>query len=95
MDAGRLVAELPMERFRAGIKRLQVQGAPVTVPSPPPFLLLARERNGGIGESWVVRDWGDGMTDYFVSIGATLREIVDLDLEDGYVELLRSFRTQR
>jgi hypothetical protein len=32
------------------------------------------------------------MRNYFAPQGATLREVVDLDLEDGFVELLRSFR---
>jgi hypothetical protein len=32
------------------------------------------------------------MTGYFETIGATLQDVIDLDLEDGFVELLRSFR---
>jgi hypothetical protein len=32
------------------------------------------------------------MTEYFEGVGATLREVVDLDLEEGFVELLRTFR---
>ena len=33
-----------------------------------------------------------GMHEYVSSVGATLREVVDLDLEEGFVELLRSNR---
>ncbi len=32
------------------------------------------------------------MREYFARGGATLREVIDLDLEEGFVELLRSFR---
>lgn len=93
MDRGRLVAELPMQTFKSGIKRLRVMGAPALV-SEPPFALLSREPGDGVaaGEVWVVRGWQGPMAQYFQGIGATLREVVDLDLEEGFVELLRSFR---
>jgi ABC-2 type transport system ATP-binding protein len=90
MDRGRLVSELPMERFRAGIKRLRVAGAPPDIGALP-FTLLARETNGGV-ESWVVSGWRSDMTAYFDGHTATLREVIDLDLEDGFVELLRAAR---
>jgi hypothetical protein len=32
------------------------------------------------------------MTQYFDGVGATVREVIDLDLEEGFVELLRTFR---
>jgi hypothetical protein len=32
------------------------------------------------------------MADYFTTRGATVNAVVDLSLEDGFVELLRSFR---
>ena len=32
------------------------------------------------------------MTQYFEGVGATVKEIIDLDLEEGFVELLRSSR---
>jgi hypothetical protein len=32
------------------------------------------------------------MTSYFAGVGASVRDVIDLDLEDGFVELLRSFR---
>lgn len=92
MDRGRLVAELPMQSFRSGIKRLRVLGAPALA-ADTPFVLLAREADDGMGaETWLVRGWQDSMRQWFDGAGATLRETVDLDLEEGFVELLRSFR---
>ena len=91
MDDGRLVAELPMQSFKNGIKRLRVSGAPPELPAPP-FVLLARENGEGEGETWVVRGWEVGMSDYLVAAGVRLREVVDLDLEEGFVELLRTTR---
>ncbi len=93
MDNGRLVAEMPMQTFKNGIKRLRVADAPSLV-SDTPFVLLAREPGDGLsgGEVWVVRGWQDPMKQYFEGVGARLREVVDLDLEEGFVELLRTFR---
>jgi ABC-2 type transport system ATP-binding protein len=93
MDNGRLVAEMPMQTFKNGIKRLRVADAPSLV-SDTPFVLLAREPGDGLsgGEVWVVRGWQDPMRQYFEGVGARLREVVDLDLEEGFVELLRTFR---
>ena len=90
LDGGRLVAELPMQEFKNGIKRLRVVAAPDSLGSTP-FTLLSRERNGNI-EQWLVRGWAPGMQDYLTSIGASVREVVDLDLEEGFVEMLRSSR---
>ncbi len=90
MDAGRLVAELPMQRFKAGIKRLRVMEAPPHLDNAP-FALLSRQRNGA-GELLVVNGWESAMSQYFESVGATLREVTDLDLEEGFVELLRASR---
>ncbi len=94
MDDGRLVAEMPMELFKNGIKRLRVLDAPEVVKDAP-FTLLAREPGDGVdaGEIWLVRDWRDPMREYFASAGGSLREVVDLDLEEGFVELLRTFRS--
>ena len=92
MDHGRLVAELPMERFRNGIKRLVVAQAPLDLQGAP-FSLLAREANGSASEAWLVRGWEPAMEAYFATVGASLQRVVDLDLEDGFVELLRTFRT--
>lgn len=93
MDLGRLVAELPMADFKNGIKRLRVLNPTASLTSPP-FEILNRESvNGGApGEMWLVRGWQNAMTEYFDVGDSTLREVVDLDLEDGFVELLRAFR---
>ena len=90
MDAGKLVAEMPMQDFKNGIKRLRVAAAPDNLGTAP-FTLLSRERNGSV-EQWLVRGWAPGMHEYLASVGASVREVVDLDLEEGFVELLRSAR---
>jgi ABC-2 type transport system ATP-binding protein len=91
MDGGKLVAELPMQEFKNGLKRLRVVAAPDDMASAP-FTVLSRERNHGNVEQWLVRGWAPGMQDYLTSVGASLREVVDLDLEEGFVEMLRSSR---
>ena len=91
MDRGRLVAELPMQSFKNGMKRLRVQNPPALIEDTP-FSLIGRESADGAGEVWVVRGWQPSMTQYFEGTDATLREVVDLDLEEGFVELLRTFR---
>ncbi len=92
MDRGRLVVELPMAEFRGGNKRIRLANAERIEPAGAPFTLLARERDSGTLETWVVRGWGEEMTAWFAQSGATVREVTDLDLEDGFVELLRAFR---
>lgn len=94
MDNGRLITESPMEKLKRGTKRLIVSGAPAAI-GDPPFRLLSRESSNGAGESWVVGDWEPEMTSYIEGLGGSVREVIDLDLEDGFVELLRSFRTVR
>jgi len=91
MDGGRLVAEMPMHAFRSGIKRLRIAGAPPHT-SPTPFGILARRASAGREEEWVVRDWRDDMTSWFAGGDAALREVVDLDLEETFVETLRAAR---
>ena len=93
MDEGRVVAELPMQHFKNGIKRLRVVDAPAA-PNGIPFTLLSRqhENGSGSGETWIVRGWAPPMRHYFDSVGATLRDVIDLDLEESFVELLRSSR---
>ncbi len=93
MDNGQLLAELPMQRFKNGIKRIRVHGPP-ELAEEAPFTILSRERvNGpGSGETWIVRGWEDPMRYYFDRVGATLRDVIDLDLEESFVELLRSAR---
>jgi ABC-2 type transport system ATP-binding protein len=96
MDKGRLVAEMTTDSFKSGIKRLRVAGAPATI-AEPPFVLLSRQPGDGMseGELWVVRGWQAPMRDYFESAGARLTEVMDLDLEDGFVELLRTARSRQ
>ena len=94
MDGGRLVAEMPMQEFRSGLKRLRVVTAPAELTSPP-FTVMSRERDTGQSEQWLVRGWEPGMQEYLTSVGASVREVVDLDLEEGFVEMLRSSRNRR
>jgi len=94
MDNGRLITAVPIERFKNGIKRLRVTGAPPTAAAAP-FIILAREHANGGAETWVVRDWEPEMAAYFATIGAALNDVIDLDLEEGFVELLRTFRGPR
>jgi ABC-2 type transport system ATP-binding protein len=91
MDNGRLVAELPMQEFKNGLKRLRVATAPDVLLSAP-FTVLSRERGNGAVEQWLVRGWVPSMHTYLDGIGASLREVIDLDLEEGFVEMLRSSR---
>jgi ABC-2 type transport system ATP-binding protein len=92
LDSGRLVAELPMQSFKNGIKRIRVADAP-DVLGDTPFVVLGRS-GGDVSsvETWTVRGWQDPMRQYFDGVGATLRDVIDLDLEEGFVELLRSSR---
>ncbi len=92
MDGGRLIAELPMQEFRSGIKRLRVAQAPA-VRDAAPFALLSREVSTPQHEEWVVRGWQPEMREWFQRVGADVREIQDLDLEESFVELLRGART--
>ncbi|HLA89762.1 MAG TPA: ABC transporter ATP-binding protein [Gemmatimonadaceae bacterium] len=91
MDDGRLVAEMPMHAFRSGIKRLRITGAPRDAGSPP-FTLLTRGLRAGREEEWVVRGWQTEMHDWFTRVGGEVREVIDLDLEESFVELLRAAR---
>lgn len=93
LDGGRLIAEMPMQAFKNEIKRLRVVDAPPAINGAPFEVLSRRSANGaGPGETWIVRGWGAGMGHYFEGIGATLRDVAHLDLEDGFVELLRAGR---
>ena len=94
MDRGRLVVELPMEEFRKGNKRIRLVRAAALEPRGAPFTVLAREKDSGDLETWVVRGWQPHMTGWFDRTGAAIREVSDLDLEDGFVELLRAFRAR-
>jgi len=94
MDRGRLVVELPMEEFRNGNKRIHLGRAARIQPSDAPFTLLARELDAGDAETWTVRGWRQEMTGWFDQRGIAVRDVADLDLEDGFVELLRAFRAE-
>lgn len=93
LDKGRLIAEMPMQAFKNEIKRLLVVDAPRAIQGAPFEVLARRSANGaGPGETWIVRGWAAGMGHYFDGVGATLRDVAHLDLEDGFVELLRAGR---
>ena len=93
MDQGRLIVEMPLQQFKNCIKRLRIIDPPGTYDNTP-FEVLAREPvNGGVpGEMILVQGWSADMAEYFSGVGASLREVVDLDLEDGFVEMLRAYR---
>ncbi len=93
LDRGRLIAEMPMQVFKNEIKRLRVVDPPRALIGTPFEVLARRSANGaGPGETWIVRGWAEGMDHYFEGVGATLRDVAHLDLEDGFVELLRAGR---
>jgi ABC-2 type transport system ATP-binding protein len=91
MDGGRLVAEMPMQEFRSGIKRLHVAGDPAAT-LPFPCTVLSRGTGGAPIASWVVRGWQPEMQEWFTRAGAELRDVEDLDLEESFVELLSGAR---
>jgi len=91
MDHGRMVAELPMQEFRSGIKRLRVLNAPPSRDAMP-FSVLSSDAVAQHSEDWVVRGWQPEMREWFQRSGAELRDVQDLDLEDSFVELLRGAR---
>jgi ABC-2 type transport system ATP-binding protein len=95
MDHGRLISEMPMEQFKNGIKRLRIIDPPNRYDNSPFKVLIRESVNGGApGEMILVQGWHADMAEYFGGVGASLREVVDLDLEDGFVELLRAFRAE-
>jgi len=94
MDDGRVVTEVPMEKLKQGTKRLVVAGAPPNV-GETPFVILSREPANGATERWIVGEWEPAMAPFFEGVGASLVDVIDLDLEDGFVELLRSSRASR
>jgi ABC-2 type transport system ATP-binding protein len=96
LDDGNLLAEMPMEAFKNEIKRLRVVNPPADTGPELPFKLLGRRSGDGItsGESWIVRGWEGGMAGYLEAAGATIKEVVHLDLEEGFVELLRAARPE-
>ena len=94
LDRGRLVTEMPIEAFKSGVKRIRVSGGEVQE-NAAPFAVLSRSADAmASGETWVVRGWTDPMREYFEVGGSTVRDVADLDLEDVFVELLRSARNR-
>ena len=92
LDHGQLVAETPIQNFKSGTMRLRVVNPPANV-ADMPFTLISRTPEPlSRGEIWIVRGWEDAMASYFDRVGATLREVTDMDLEDVFVEMLRSSR---
>ena len=91
MDRGRLTAELPMHAFKNGIKRIRLAHAPSLI-GDTPFTLVSRE-SSGLDAVWVVRGWQPPMVQWFQGVGAEILEVIDLDLEEGFVELLRGARS--
>jgi ABC-2 type transport system ATP-binding protein len=94
LDHGKMVTEMPIETFKRGVKRIRLTEPPVGVQTQDaPFTVLTRSRDAlAPTETWVVRGWDEPMRDYFDTNGATVRDVNDLDLEDVFVELLRSSR---
>jgi ABC-2 type transport system ATP-binding protein len=94
LENGSLIAEMPMEAFKNEIKRIRVVDPPLGTPPDLPFQLLGRHPSDGIaaGETWVVRGWEEEMAGVLTTRGATVKEVAHLDLEEGFVELLRSAR---
>lgn len=94
LDHGKLVAELPIHSFKSGVKRIRVADAPPQ-PGDTPFVVLSRFQDPlSLGETWVVRGWQDPMRQYFDGVGASVRDVIDLDLEEVFVEFLRSSRNR-
>jgi ABC-2 type transport system ATP-binding protein len=89
VDEGRIVSDLPVETLKSGMKRLRVTGTP-NPQTPAPFTVLSRERDPAGNQQWVVQGWQPEHNDWMSAAGLTVREVIDLDLEEGFVELLRS-----
>ena len=89
LDQGTIVAQLPMQEFKSGLKRLRVAAGAST--DRAPFSVIARGEAGIGGEVWTVRGWQPEMSSWF-DAAHPLKEVVDLDLEEAFVELLRSAR---
>ena len=92
MDRGRLMAELPMEEFKNGIKRIRLRGAIDRASDGPPFSILARSGHGEDAAVWIVDRWQAEMTAWIHERGVTVEAVDGLDLEEGFVERLRAGR---
>jgi ABC-2 type transport system ATP-binding protein len=96
LENGQMITELPMEIFKNEIKRLRVVNAPTEAPLDLPFDILGRHPSHGVGagETWVVRGWEEDMGGLFSIWGAEVKDVAHLDLEEGFVELLRTARPE-
>jgi ABC-2 type transport system ATP-binding protein len=88
MSDGALVSEAPMESLRRSVKRLRVAAGPAPEDAALPFTLLSRQARGR-EEVWAVRGWEPAMAGALTARGVEVKEVLDLDLEECYVELLR------
>jgi len=92
LDHGSLVAQLPIEHFKSGVKRVRF-GTPPVLTNGLHLEVISRGADPvGAGELWVVRNWSDDLGHSLTEAGAHVREVIDLDLEDVFVELLRGSR---
>ncbi|MEX2283481.1 MAG: ABC transporter ATP-binding protein [Gemmatimonadota bacterium] len=89
LDGGRVVSELPIDILKSGMKRLRVAGVPRMLPAPP-FTILTRDLEVAGSETWAVQNWQTQHAEWLLENGITLREVIDLDLEEGFVALLQS-----
>jgi hypothetical protein len=83
---------MPMQMFKNGIKRIVVSNPPNSHLDAP-FTVLGRAPWEGAGESWSVRGWEPAMGSWFARQGGMLRDVIDLDLEEAFVELLSTARS--
>jgi ABC-2 type transport system ATP-binding protein len=90
LDDGRIVAQVPIEVLKSGMKRLRVAAELRALPSQPPFTILTRDLETTGTESWVVQGWLPEHGPWLAAAGVSVREVIDLDLEEGFVALLRS-----
>jgi ABC-2 type transport system ATP-binding protein len=92
LDAGRIVMESPMEVLKAGLKRIFVSGSAQSLESAP-FTVVARDEVAAGTERWVVQGWLPEHAEWLTASGLSLHNVIDLDLEEGFVELLRARAT--
>jgi ABC-2 type transport system ATP-binding protein len=92
LDRGRLIAQMPVDHFKRGVKRVRFGRAPVLANGGALDVLSRAADPVGAGELWVVRNWSEDTASYLAGEGASVREVIDLDLEDVFVELLRGSR---
>jgi ABC-2 type transport system ATP-binding protein len=95
MDQGHLLVQEPLLQLKRGVKRLQLSGLPAGATPPAPATLLGREVTAPGTETWTVREWAAPMASAMTELGATVVLETDLDLEDGFVALLRAFRANQ